>query len=74
MKKLVFATILFCSVSISAFANNDNSNPKVKVNESEAPDCKDRGGVCLVVMNLNGYTRTYKLCCCDVIVIGQPGN
>jgi len=72
MKKLVFATMLLCTVSISAFAKSDNLETKIKVNERDAPDCRSRGGNCLVVITLNGVNRTYRICCNDVIVIGVP--
>lgn len=72
MKKLVFATMLLFAVSMNAFAKSDNLETKVKVNERDAPDCRNRGGNCIVVITLNGTTRSYKLCCNDVIVIGVP--
>lgn len=74
MKKLIFATILFCSVTMSAFAKSDDSETKIKVNERDAPDCKNRGGVCLVHMTIGGVSRTYKVCCDDVVVIILPSN
>ena len=74
MKRLVFATMLLFAVSANAFAMDDNSENKIKVNERDAPACADRGGVCYVIMTLNGVTRTYRLCCQDVVVVGQPEN
>lgn len=69
MKKFVFATMLLCTVSISASAKTANSEPKVKVNECDAPDCRNRGGLCATILTINGVTRLYKFCCDDVIII-----
>lgn len=73
MKKIVFVTMLLC-MAVSAFAKNDDSNNKIKVNEREAPNCKDRGGNCLVIINLGGVSREYKVCCMDVRVVTIPGG
>jgi len=75
MKKLVFAIMLLCMASINAFAKSNDSEPKIKANERDAPDCKKRGGVCMVVINFGGgVERTYYACCMDVRIITAPGG
>ena len=75
MKKVVFAMLLLCMASVSVFAKSNGWEPKIKVNERDAPDCKKRGGVCMVVINFGGgVERTYYTCCMDVNVIRVPGG
>jgi len=76
MKKLVFTTMAMCLFSFGAFAKNDKNETNIKTNEkiitAEIQDCRGRGGNCIVILTINGVTRTYKICCNDVIVVGNP--
>ena len=75
MKKLVFATMAMCLFSLGAFAKNDKNETKIKTNEkantTEIIDCKNQGGLCYVIITQNGITRTYKVCCGNVIVVAE---
>lgn len=79
MKNLLFATMMFAGFSTSLFANENKGSDlgiQIKKREltAEIQNCSQRGGNCLVVMTVNGVTRTYKVCCDDVIVIVQPSD
>ena len=75
MKKILFAMMAMCMFSLSASAKTDNNETSIKMNEkasnAEIIDCKNQGGLCYVIMTINGVTRTYRVCCGNVIVVAE---
>ncbi len=81
MKKFVFATLMVSAFVPQVFASG-NVEPKrqrdlgiqfrEKVLTVEALDCRNRGGNCMVIVTIDGITRTIKACCHDIIVIPTP--
>ena len=78
MKKLVFATITFLSISVSGFANvtpvkGNEIRAGIKNNSkaisAEIPDCRHSGGVCTVTFTINGVVRSFKTCCGDIRIV-----
>lgn len=81
MKKFLFATLMVSAFVPQVFASTSlklkpHSDLRIQYREraltAEAQDCRDRGGNCMVVVTVNGLTRTIKACCHDIVVIPMP--
>ena len=80
MKKLLFATITFLSVSASAYSSitpikgkeiSSGIQISSRVLSADIPDCRHKGGNCTVLVTINGVERVFRVCCNEIHLIWE---